>query len=98
MAGFFINRPIVAIVISIVIVLGGLVAMSGLPVAQFPEMVPPQIQIQGQYPGADALTVEQSVATPSEQQMNGVEDSLYIKSDNARDGAATERVIYDGGT
>jgi len=98
MASFFINRPIVAIVISIVIVLGGLVAMSGLPVAQFPEMVPPQIQIQGQYPGADALTVEQSVATPIEQQMNGVEDSLYIQSVNASDGTATERVIFDVGT
>ncbi|HEV8432638.1 MAG TPA: efflux RND transporter permease subunit, partial [Thermoanaerobaculia bacterium] len=98
MASFFINRPIVAIVISILIVLGGLVAMSGLPVAQFPEMVPPQIQIQGQYPGADALTVEQSVATPIEQQMNGVEDSLYIQSVNASDGTVTERVIFDVGT
>ncbi len=98
MASFFINRPIVAIVISILIVLGGLVAMVGLPVAQFPEMVPPQIQIQGQYPGADALTVEQSVATPIEQQMNGVEDSLYIQSVNASDGTVTERVIFDVGT
>src|SRR5436305_6775692 len=98
MASFFINRPIVAIVISIVIVLGGLVAMSGLPIAQFPEMVPPQIQIQGQYPGADALTIEQSVATPIEQQMNGVEGSLYLQSVNASDGTATERVTFDVGT
>ncbi|HEX7191324.1 MAG TPA: efflux RND transporter permease subunit, partial [Thermoanaerobaculia bacterium] len=98
MAGFFINRPIVAIVISVLIVLGGLVAMSGLPVAQFPEMVPPLIQIQGQYPGADALTVEQSVATPIEQQMNGVEDSLYIQSVNASDGSVNERVTFDVGT
>jgi HAE1 family hydrophobic/amphiphilic exporter-1 len=98
MARFFINRPIVAIVISIVIVLGGLVAMSGLPVAQFPDLVPPLIQIQSQYPGADALTIEQSVATPIEQQMNGVEDSLYIQSVNASDGTITERVTFDVGT
>jgi multidrug efflux pump len=98
MASFFINRPIVAIVISVVIVLGGLVAMTGLPVAQFPDLVPPLIQIQGQYPGADALTIEQSVATPIEQQMNGVEDSLYLQSVNASDGTVTERVTFDVGT
>ncbi|HEV7922538.1 MAG TPA: multidrug efflux RND transporter permease subunit [Thermoanaerobaculia bacterium] len=98
MASFFINRPVVAIVISVVIVLGGLVAMTGLPVAQFPDLVPPLIQIQSQYPGADALTIEQSVATPIEQQMNGVEDSLYIQSVNASDGTITERVTFDVGT
>jgi HAE1 family hydrophobic/amphiphilic exporter-1 len=98
MASFFINRPVVAIVISVLIVLGGLVAMSGLPVAQFPDLVPPLIQIQTSYPGADALTIEQSVATPIEQQMNGVEDSLYIQSVNASDGTATERVTFDVGT
>jgi len=98
MASFFINRPVVAIVISVLIVLGGLVSMAGLPVAQFPDLVPPLIQIQGQYPGADALTVEQSVATPIEQQMNGVEDSLYIQSVNASDGTVTERVTFDVGT
>ncbi|HUJ12564.1 MAG TPA: efflux RND transporter permease subunit, partial [Thermoanaerobaculia bacterium] len=98
MARFFINRPIVAIVISILIVLGGLVSMLGLPVAQFPDLIPPLIQIQGQYPGADALTMEQSVATPIEQQMNGVEDSLYIQSVNASDGTFTERVTFDVGT
>jgi HAE1 family hydrophobic/amphiphilic exporter-1 len=98
MATFFINRPVVAIVISILIVLGGLVAMLGLPVAQFPDLVPPLIQIQSQYPGADALTIEQSVATPIEQQMNGVEDSLYLQSVNASDGTITERVTFDVGT
>jgi HAE1 family hydrophobic/amphiphilic exporter-1 len=98
MASFFINRPVVAIVISLIIVLGGLVAMVGLPVAQFPDLVPPLIQIQSQYPGADALTIEQSVATPIEQQMNGVEDSLYIQSVNASDGTVTERVTFDVGT
>src|SRR5260370_10707691 len=98
MATFFINRHIVAIVSRIVVLLGGLVAMVGLPVAQFPDLVPPLIQIQGQYPGADALTIEQSVANAIEQQMNGVEDSLYIQSVNASDGTVTERVTFDVGT
>src|ERR1044071_1712246 len=98
MARFFINRPVVAIVISIITVLGGLVALFNLPVEQFPDIVPPLIQIRGQYPGADALTIEQSVATPIEQQMNGVEDSLYLQSVNASDGTMTERVTFDVGT
>src|SRR5216684_8803540 len=92
MARFFINRPIVAIVISIVTVLGGLIALFGLPIEQFPDIVPPLIQIATSYPGADALTIEQSVATPIEQQMNGVEDMLYLQSVNANDGTITERV------
>src|SRR5664280_1039381 len=95
---FFINRPIVAIVIAILTVLGGLIAMLGLPVAQFPDIVPPLIQIQTSYPGADALTIEQSVATPIEQQMNGVEDMLYLQSVNANDGTITVRVTFDVGT
>ena len=98
MARFFIGRPVVAIVISILTVLGGLVAMVGLPIAQFPDMVPPLIQIQSSYPGADAITIEQSVATPIEQQMNGVEDMLYIQSVNASDGTITERVTFEVGT
>ncbi len=98
MARFFINRPIVAIVIAIVTVLVGVVAMVGLPVAQFPDLVPPMIQIQTSYPGADALTVEQAVATPIEQQMNGAEDMLYLQSINASDGTMTERVTFDVGT
>src|SRR5512140_648180 len=98
MARFFINRPIVAIVIAILTVLGGLIAMLGLPVAQFPDIVPPLIQIQTSYPGADALTIEQSVATPIEQQMNGVEDMLYLQSVNANDGTITVRVTFDVGT
>jgi HAE1 family hydrophobic/amphiphilic exporter-1 len=98
MARFFIDRPIVAIVISIVIVLGGLIALFGLPVEQFPDIVPPLIQIQTSYPGADAQTIEQSVATPIEQQMNGVEDMLYLQSVNANDGTTSIRVTYDVGT
>ena len=86
MAAFFVRRPIVAIVIAIVTVLGGSCAMQRLPIAQFPEIVPPQIIVTGTYTGADAVTIEQSVATPLEQQMNGVDDMLYMQSTNANDG------------
>src|SRR5918912_31433 len=84
---FFINRPIVAIVIAIVTVIGGLIAMSGLPLALFPEILPPQIIVSTNYTGADAITIEQSVSTPIEQQMNGVENMLYMQSINANDGS-----------
>ena len=95
MSRFFIRRPIVAIVIAIITVLGGLVSMSGLPISQFPQIVPPQILITAQYPGADAVTVEQAVATPLEQQMNGVDDMLYMQSSNANDGTMTLTVTFD---
>jgi len=98
MARFFIDRPVVAIVIAILTVLAGLIALVGLPVAQFPDIIPPIIQIQGSYPGADALTVEQSVATPIEQQMNGVEDMLYLQSVNANDGSIRISVTFEVGT
>src|SRR5262244_812716 len=92
---FFINRPIVAMVIAIITVIGGLVAMRGLPVAQFPEIVPPQIIVNTTYTGADAVTIEQSVATPLEQQMSGVDDKLYMQSTNANDGTMTLTVTFD---
>ena len=95
MSRFFVNRPIVAIVIAIVTVLVGLVAMRGLPLAQFPSIVPPQIYVSTTYPGADAVTIEQSVATPLEQQMNGVDDMLYMQSINANDGTETLAVTFD---
>ena len=78
MAKFFINRPIVAMVIAILMVILGLVAMAGLPIAQFPNLAPPEIQVSTTYNGADALTMEQSVATPIEQQMSGVDNMTYM--------------------
>jgi HAE1 family hydrophobic/amphiphilic exporter-1 len=95
---FFVDRPIVAMVISIVTVLLGAVALSDLPIAQYPEITPPEIVISATYTGADAVTVEQSVATPLEQQINGVEDSIYMKSVNANDGSTQIRVAFEVGT
>src|SRR2546429_1707058 len=95
MASFFINRPIVAMVIAILTVLGGLIALRVLPLAQFPDIVPPQIIVNTTYPGADAVTIEQSVATPLEQQMSGVDKMLYMQSTNANDGTLTLTVTFD---
>jgi hydrophobic/amphiphilic exporter-1 (mainly G- bacteria), HAE1 family len=94
MGAFFVRRPIIAIVISIVTVLGGMVAMLELPIAQFPNIVPPQIIVTGTYTGADAVTIEQSVATPLEQQVNGVDDMLYMQSTNGNDGTMQLTVTF----
>ena len=98
MSSFFINRPIVAIVIAILMVMIGLVSMLGLPTAQFPNIVPPEVQVSTTYTGADAVTVEQSVATPIEQQMSGVDNMNYMYSINANDGTMTLRVNFDVAT
>ncbi|HEX4422348.1 MAG TPA: multidrug efflux RND transporter permease subunit [Kofleriaceae bacterium] len=98
MSEFFIRRPIVAMVIAIVTVLIGVVSLLGLPIAQFPQILPPQINLTTTYTGADALTIEQSVATPIEQQMNGVDGMLYIQSTNANDGSMNQIVTFDVGT
>src|SRR5919201_442623 len=91
---FFIRRPIVAMVIAIVTVIIGLIAMRGLPLAQFPDIVPPQIITSTTYTGADAVTIEQSVSTPLEQQMNGVDNMLYMQSTNANDGTEQLTVTF----
>jgi len=98
MARFFVNRPIVAMVISIVTVLLGLVAMKSLPIAQYPEIVPPMVQITTTFVGASATDVEASVATPIEQKVNGVEKSIYMKSTNANDGTLTLKVSFEVGS
>src|SRR5256714_3637053 len=95
MSKFFINRPIVAMVISIIMVIVGLVTMVGLPIAQFPKVVPPEIFIQANYVGADAQTIEQSVATPIEQQMSGVDNMNYMYSVNANNGLMRLFVNFD---
>jgi HAE1 family hydrophobic/amphiphilic exporter-1 len=86
MAEFFIRRPIVAIVISILIVLLGLATLVRLSIEQYPFLAPPTIRVTGTYPGASAVAVEQSVATPVEQEVNGVENMIYMKSSNTSDG------------
>ena len=92
---FFINRPIVAMVIAILMVLIGLVSMLSLPISQFPSVVPPEIRIQTTFFGADAETVQQSVATPIEQQMSGVDNMNYMYSINANNGAMRLVVNFD---
>jgi len=98
MARFFVNRPIVAIVMSIIIVLLGVVAMQGLPIAQYPEIVPPMVQVTTTFIGASATDVEASVATPLEQKINGVEKGIYMKSTNANDGTLTLKVSFEVGS
>jgi HAE1 family hydrophobic/amphiphilic exporter-1 len=96
MAPFFIRRPVVAMVISILMVIIGLVAMVQLPIALYPEIAPPEIMLMARYPGADALTLEQSVATPIEQQMTGVDKMLYMYSLNQSAGSQMHlRVNFD---
>ena len=92
---FFIRRPIVAVVIAIIMVIIGLVSMAGLPVAQYPNIVPPEVLVQTTYVGADALTIEQSVATPLEQQMSGVDNMNYMYSLNPNNGLMRMTVNFD---
>ncbi|MFN9493972.1 MAG: efflux RND transporter permease subunit [Sphingobacteriales bacterium] len=98
MAEFFVRRPIVAMVISIIIVILGLLALQKVPVAQYPEIVPPMIQVSADFTGANAINVEQAVATPIEQKVNGVENMLYMKSVNTSDGTMTLQVSFEVGT
>ncbi|MEW4563070.1 multidrug efflux RND transporter permease subunit [Bremerella sp. JC770] len=98
MSRFFIYRPIFATVISIVIVLAGAVAQTTLPVAKFPQITPPTVQVTAYYPGANPLVVAETVAAPIEQEVNGVEDMLYMSSNCADDGSYTLNVTFETGT
>jgi hydrophobic/amphiphilic exporter-1 (mainly G- bacteria), HAE1 family len=98
MSRFFIERPIVAIVIAIFFVIGGAVMVFRLPVAQFPEIAPPQIQTTAMYTGADAITVEQSVATPTDAQVNGAKRMIYMQAISGNDGTMTLQVSFETDT
>src|ERR1700682_6067202 len=91
---FFIKRPIFASVLSIVITLAGAVAVFNLPVAQYPQITPPSIMVMCNYPGANANDVSDSVAAPIEQQINGVEDMMYMVSQSNNDGSYTLSVLF----
>ncbi|MCK9241622.1 efflux RND transporter permease subunit, partial [Desulfocurvus sp.] len=95
---FFINRPIFATVVSLFIVLAGLLSLRALPIAEFPDIVPPEVQVSARYPGASAETIAQTVAAPLEQKINGVEDMIYMRSVSAGDGSLNITVSFEVGT
>ncbi len=98
MGNFFVRRPIVAMVIAIFTVIVGVVFLGGLPTEQYPNITPPIVEVRTTYTGADAISVEQSVATPLEQEINGVDNMIYMKSINANDGTMTIEVSFEVGT
>jgi len=97
-ADTFIRRPVTAIVISLVIVIVGILAISSLAIGQYPEITPPTVNITGTYTGADALTVEQTVATPVEVQVNGTPGMTYLQSNSTSNGAMSMTVNFEVGT
>ena len=98
MGEFFVRRPIVAMVLSIVIVIIGLLALRSVPISQYPEITPPTIKINTSFVGANAVNVEQGVAAVMEQKINGVEEMIYMKSTNASDGNLSLDVSFKVGT
>lgn len=98
MGNFFVRRPIVAIVIAIIITIVGTVSLGTLSVEQYPDITPPMVEVRANYTGANALNVEQSVATPMEQEVNGVDNMIYMKSINSNDGSMTLQISFDIGT
>ena len=98
MGEFFVRRPIVAMVLSIVIVILGFLALRSVPISQYPDITPPTIKINTSFVGANAVNVEQGVAAVIEQKVNGVEDMIYMKSTNASDGNLSLDVSFKVGT
>ena len=98
MSKFFIDRPIFATVVSIVILLSGLIAMRVLPIAQYPEIVPPEVVVTATYPGGSAQTIAETVAAPLEQQINGVEGMIYMQSTSNGSGSMTLSVLFTSRT
>src|SRR5688572_4519441 len=97
-AGFFINRPIFAAVLSIIIFVSGLIALPLLPISEYPEVVPPTVEVRTMYRGANASTISETVAAPLEEAINGVEDMIYMKSVASSDGVLTLIVTFKPGT
>ena len=95
---FFIDRPIFATVLSIIITVAGLLSIQVLPISEYPEVVPPTVQVRANFPGASPETIAQTVATPLEEQINGVEDMLYMSSQATTDGVMQLTVTFAIGT